>query len=122
MSKGIPKKTQRVKIKIPLYSGYWTIILCDKLKPIEKEYGLNSLKGCNAVFFDKGNMSVIAFDINRIDAGIVAHECMHLINSIFECHGVIPDTSNDEHQAYLLKWAVNQVHKYHKKITGKRIN
>ena len=110
-----------IKIKIPLYSGVWEIIFCDKLKVIEDKYELTSTKGCDAIMVSIKNKLITGFEIKHVNAGIVAHECTHLINRIFDDHCVELDLVNDEHQAYMMKWAVNNVHKFYKKVTNKRI-
>lgn len=75
--------------------------------------GLNAQwpKGCAActhaevwngiifVFFDKAQFSV----------EIVAHEVIHIVNILYDFLGIIHDTKNDEHQAYLSGWLVGEI-------------
>ena len=49
--------------------------------------------------------------IKDIDVGIIAHECAHVANMIFEEIGcAVPSWGNDEPYCYLLQWLVNKTH------------
>ena len=40
---------------------------------------------------------------------VIAHECKHATNNIFEYYGVKLDPNNDEYECYFLDWIVEQV-------------
>ncbi len=45
--------------------------------------------------------------------GVLAHECLHLVDMIFRNYGVKPDFKNDEPNAYLLEYFVNEAMKFY---------
>lgn len=100
---------KRKKIKIPIYGGEWTIIFCKSLKKVEKKYGLEPTNDFDAICLTRDTDYITAFEIDSITPGIIAHECVHLLNSIFISNGVELDRHNDETQAYLMGWLVNRV-------------
>ena len=68
----------------------------------------------------QGFFIILNFDSsnNKITHGVIAHEAIHATNAIFSERGVVADFYNDEPYAYLIKWIVDQVHKFiqkHKK-------
>lgn len=106
------------RTKIPIYGGTWIIIFTDELKKVEEKYKIDPVDGFDALFMSRGSkyQYVTAFETNRATPGIIAHECVHLLNKIFVHNGVDLDLENDEHQAYLMAWLVNRVHEFKDKI------
>lgn len=51
----------------------------------------------------------MAFRMDAITMGRIAHECSHLIFRIYARAGIEVDSTNDEHFAYLLEYLVNKV-------------
>jgi hypothetical protein len=47
--------------------------------------------------------------------GTIAHEAFHVSSFIMKRVGINPDVNNDEAQAYLLSWIVEQVYTEYKK-------
>ena len=43
---------------------------------------------------------------------LIAHESVHLVNHLFEDWGIKLDLDNDEPQAYLTGWFVEQIDKF----------
>jgi len=105
---------KKKKVKIPIYGGLWTIVISEGLSEVEKKYNLSPTEGFSGLCITrftkkKGKEYMTAFDAEKLTPGIITHECVHLINHIFSYHGVELDVNNDEHQAYFMAWAVNQV-------------
>ncbi len=50
----------------------------------------------------------------------IAHEALHTVNSILFDRGVEVSTKNDEAQAYLLSWVVDQIDKARSLMSKKR--
>ena len=106
-------------IKVPLYSGNLVIIQADKkenLNDIKKKYDLKEdpSNRCKAVAFveeKKTTEYTIAFN-NITTPSFIAHESLHVLNYIYQDHGIIYDIINDEPAAYLLGWIVKQCHKF----------
>lgn len=51
----------------------------------------------------------MAFKMNAITMGRIAHECSHLIFRIYARAGIDANSADDEHFAYLLEYLVNKV-------------
>ena len=54
---------------------------------------------------------VVVFDQAQITPGLIAHEACHVVNAVFKSKGVELDLEQDEPQAYLLGWVVDEIHK-----------
>lgn len=104
------------KVKIPLYVGRLIIYQVDNIKEIEKKHNLTDCTGVDALAFqiNKKNGSgrfFMAFE-GKTTPSIIAHEATHITNLIFSHFGAELDLKNDEPQAYLLEWVVNECHKF----------
>lgn len=110
-------------IKIPLYPGKLVIVLsnsCEKVKELLPAFDRSfffastwpsAYKGKKAYFI------VINFHngFDKVTHGTIAHECVHATNMVLDDVGIHADLVNDEAQAYLLTWMVDQVHKFAEK-------
>ena len=107
---------RKIKIKIPLYTGDFIIIQTDDFKKVEDKYNLTDLNRYSAIAFSRPNKNEYSryFMVCRsnVDAGIIAHECLHIANNIFKDSGITTDNINDEPHAYLLGWLVEECHKF----------
>jgi hypothetical protein len=56
----------------------------------------------------------IAMTKGQITPGVIAHEAFHLANMIFKYISAEPTFDNDEPQAYLIGWIVDECHKFYK--------
>ncbi len=52
----------------------------------------------------------VIFDTDRLSINTLGHECQHLVNQISMSRGIIHDVENDEPQAYLMGWIIEQVY------------
>lgn len=95
------------KIKVPIYGTSVTVILCDSLKEIEKEYNLTDTDCCAAITFKRKFKYHVAFE--KAPPETIAHEVVHLVNHIFYDRGINLDLINDEPQAYFTGWLFNQI-------------
>ena len=106
--------------KIPLYRGYFVIILSnsvDKLRKYLPDFDNKEIYAHS--WYEKyrskqGFIMVLNFDnaYREITHGVIAHEAMHLTNMIASLRGIEPDFNNDEHLAYLTEWIVDTVYKF----------
>jgi hypothetical protein len=97
------------KIPISIYFQNLIIHKVDTYVEVNKKYGNDIPEGVySAVVFriDK-NTTVMA--IEDIDYGIIAHEVVHLVNSVFKEVGIQLDLDNDEPQAYLTGYIMKQI-------------
>ena len=109
-------------IKIPIYGGSLTMILCDALKEVDEKYNFNDdLSNYKAVVFtnkDFPNVIKVAFEKGLNNAGIIARESVYIVNIIFHRVGIKLDTKNDEAQAYLTQWVFDECYKFIDKNKG----
>jgi hypothetical protein len=112
-------------IEVPLYYQRIQIIICDdaekEIDQINKKYNTNISRfdfsgyseGCgkyNLIVLNKKYLKDELFAI-----GTIVHEAFHVTNFIMKRVGIHADVNNDEAQAYLLSWIVEQVYKQYKK-------
>lgn len=100
-------------IKVPLYFQWLTIIQTDDFEYIEKKFKLTkSPVAYDAVVFteDKNPSSIVAVFNTKVTPSIIAHESVHICNTIFYNVGIQKDLLNDEPEAYLVGWLVDQIH------------
>lgn len=110
---------RQTTVGIPLYLGSFTIIQSNDFAAICEEYDLvnpEAMMGVDAISFKntgKGEASnYIAVFSDEHSPKIIAHECLHITNYIFEDRGMRMDVNNDEAQCYLLGWIVEQCHNF----------
>lgn len=107
-------------IKIPIYFDNLSIVFTDDFKKVDKmlktKIGNNKYDG---VFFCKKDEYIIA--IKKIEWSIIAHEVVHLVNEIFLKCGIQLDRVNDEPQAYLTGWVINEIDKFLKEISNDKV-
>ena len=111
-------------IKVPLYHQYIQVIICDdaekEIDQINKKYPANidrfEFSGYsegsgkfNLIVLNKKYLTDEAFAISTI-----AHEAFHITSFVMKRVGIHPDVNNDEAQAYLLSWIVEEVYKQFK--------
>jgi len=101
--------------KIPIYGGRLIVIKTDDLVKVAKKYDLtDGAEQCGAFVFNrisaKGRFKVYAC-FKQCDLDIIAHEGVHVVNSIFVYRDLELDRINDEAQAYLTGWVFRKIHK-----------
>jgi hypothetical protein len=101
------------KIKIPLYFGCLIVHKIDSFEEINNLYKdinvpLNTYSAI--VFNDKKDNIVLA--IEEVNYAIIAHEIVHIVNSIFKRAGIKLDLDNDEPQAYLTGYLMKEINKF----------
>ncbi len=106
----------------PLYKNHDIIILIGDLSKISKKYDFleddgNDLAFTQQCLINNNKSIIIAMNPKHSEftLGIAAHECLHAVNMIFDTIGVIPTFDNDEPQAYLLEYLLNEVYPLIKK-------
>lgn len=109
-----------VKKKIPLYFGILQIVVANdfvkalnKLKiPYSDSFTPNSY---GSFIVPSTKETVYVFVRKNVTSKIIAHEAVHIVNDIFNRVHIKLDLDNDEPQAYLMGWVVEQIHKAVKK-------
>lgn len=111
-------------IKSPLYETRLCLIVTDNADEVNKRYDLdaddplfaNTHRAGIKIKGDKRKAMCVylifgpkfKFGDRKLTPGLIAHESLHAANFILDYVGVKADYDNDEPQAYLLEWIVNQ--------------
>lgn len=106
---------QKKKIKIPVYNSTLYIYLVDNLKDVAQDlnYHFNDVENMWAITFKNcsdDNILYVAFTPDYINK-VIAHECVHLVNLLFDCKGVKLNLEDDENQAYWTGWFYDEIEK-----------
>lgn len=110
-------------IHVPIYDR--DVAICgDKydlpLVGIDTTEWLDPHGTCQARSFmnnDDGTCGIIFREYEDVPpSGLIAHECLHVVNFIMHRTGFQPDRMNDEPDAYLLQYIVSAVHGVYHRI------
>lgn len=105
-------------IYIPIYSGYFQVIIHEDFKEVDKLFKLdlsqnsiNNSKGVVGDLYNKEDKLCGYFLLIKPKStlNIIAHEAYHIVTKLFEDRGIIPDYKNDEPVSYFLGWVVEQI-------------
>lgn len=98
-------------INIPIFYGKLTFIKSKSFKKTNKKYKLNIPSRFGAVTFRneaaKGFECVVSFVDTNVS--LLAHEAVHVCGFILENIGAKKDVDNDEFEAYLIGWIVDEM-------------
>jgi len=114
---------KRIKSHLPIYGGQLLIIVAKNFTKAKKKYKVKlprSFDVEDTVAFvcsgwHKDKFSYVIFVKPNASKSTIAHECVHLTNEVYlHIHSPLK-RNNDEHQAYITGYFVEQVHKALKK-------
>ena len=98
------------KIQIPIYYGTLIIVLVEDWRVFYNKFNITPFKFDYEGFFvnleDKDEY-IIALKSKKWS--VISHEVVHAVNSIFKSCNVKLDIDNDEPQAYLTGWIIEQI-------------
>jgi len=105
---------------IPIYHGVFIWMLSNDNKKIEKRiknFDEEPFAHCLELSWSNkyGVCILLNFNNNygaKISYGTIAHEAVHAASFILDSRGVVPDFNNDEPQAYLVEYIVNEIIKF----------
>lgn len=113
------------KVKIDLYSQTLHIIIVDdfsvaKTTPefLKRFAGLEPIRDDFAGYAEaRENQHLIILNKKHLNTpeytlSTISHEAFHITNFIMKRVGIKPDVDNDEAQAYLLSYIVEEVYKF----------
>ena len=119
-------------IQVPLYNYYFKIIVSDDIEELKKDKDVGNVYKKDDMHFaqtidystliNKINQDCIFIVLNpkhptsKLTHGIIAHECLHCVNMLMDSRGHKADRNNDEPDAYLLAWFVDETYKYLNKL------
>ena len=110
-------------IEIPIYFGEITIIKTDSFKEVNEKYNTEAGDDIyEAVVFELQDRDHHVVVIKKPDWSVIAHEVVHLVNAIFLKCGIELDRINDEPQAYLTGWIINEIELFLKEIESEQSN
>jgi len=110
-------------IDIPIYFGSLVVIKTDSFKEVNEKYNTEAGDDLyEAVVFESKKDDHLVVAIKRADWSIIAHEVVHLVNAIFLICGIELDRINDEPQAYLTGWIINEIELFLKEIESEQSN
>jgi len=111
------------KLRAPVYkSGLWVVVSDNLSKSIDVVEDIvdhriipksdrASTKAYTYAYEDhEGKYKILIFVKQNAKPGVVAHEASHAVKILLHWHGMKPSYTNDEHEAYLLEWVVDQIH------------
>ena len=100
-------------IDIPIYFGKLTIITTDSWSKVNLLYNTKiDSKLYDAVVFEIKDNNEYIVAIKKVEWSIITHEVVHIVNAIFLKCGIELDRHNDEPQAYLTGWIINEIDKH----------
>lgn len=104
-------------INIPIFRLKLKIIIVDELKEaLGIEPNIDTEADSCAIDHNNGTATII---IASNDMSIIAHECLHIKNIVWNRIGYSPQALNDEVDAYLLDYIMAEVLKVVEKHTNK---
>ena len=96
-------------INIPIFRLKLKIIIVDELKEaLGIEPNIDTEADSCVIDHNNGTATII---IASNDMSIIAHECLHIKNIVWNRIGYSPQALNDEVDAYLVEYLFNQVSK-----------
>jgi hypothetical protein len=109
------------EVPIPIYFGTLVIIFTDQLENLNPIYKTNIVEDDYdaVVFLDKPDSNKVIVAIKKKDWSVIAHETVHVVNAIFLSCNIQLDRNNDEPQAYLTGWVVNEIDKFLTEVESK---
>ena len=111
----ITKKT----INIPIFRLKLKIVVVDDIEEaLEIDTNINTEADSLVIDHNNGTATVV---IASNDMSIIAHECLHVKNAVWNRIGYSPNPLNDEVDAYLLDYIMAEVLKVVEKHTNKTL-
>jgi hypothetical protein len=104
---------------LPIYTGNMKIIVADDFVSAKQQFEIevdDDMLKADAltipVQFDNGYMDYIVMFKPSATIGTMAHEAKHLLNMIWEQHGIKLDIHNDEPECYYLEWLMSTIYDF----------
>ena len=109
------------EVPIPIYFGTLVIIFTDELERLNLVYKTNIKEDDYdaVVFLDKPDSDKVIVAIKKKEWSIIAHETVHVVNAIFLNCNIQLDRNNDEPQAYLTGWVINEIDQFLREVDSK---
>ena len=106
-------------INIPIFRLKLKIVVVDDIEEaLEIDTNINTEADSLVIDHNNGKATII---IASNDMSIIAHECLHVKNAVWNRIGYSPNPLNDEVDAYLLDYIMTEVLKVVEKHTNKTL-
>ena len=106
-------------INIPIFRLKLKIVVVDDIEEaLEIDTNINTEADSLVIDHNNGTATVV---IASNDMSIIAHECLHVKNAVWNRIGYSPNPLNDEVDAYLLDYIMAEVLKVVEKHTNKTL-
>ena len=106
-------------INIPIFRSKLKIIVVDNIKEaLEINPNIDTEVDSCVIYNNNGTATII---IASNDMSVIAHECLHVKNAVWNRIGYSPNPVNDEVDAYLLDYIMAEVLKVVEKHTNKTL-
>ena len=106
-------------INIPIFRLKLKIVVVDDIEEaLEIDTNINTEADSLVIDHNNGTATII---IASNDMSIIAHECLHVKNAVWNRIGYSPNPLNDEVDAYLLDYIMAEVLKVVEKHTNKTL-
>ena len=112
------------RVTMPIYNQVLNIAICDdaekEIEEVNKKFYTNLDKfEFSGYAHREGKHYLILLNKKELidepfTISTIAHEAFHITSFVMKRVGIHPDVNNDEAQAYLLSWIVEQVYKFYK--------
>jgi len=109
------------KIIIPIYQRVLYVHIGIPSERTCKIYNLNLSPTDIACVHETDEGIFVWFSTKEFNAGLVAHESIHIKNIVFEQIVAKPDFDNDEYEAYFVEYLVTEIEKVFKKHNHSKI-
>lgn len=108
------------KTTIPIYGAGFAIYVADDITEFKDYCGMKDVyeipKAADAFFTYDCDIYLFEIFIEaKTSVPVIAHECHHIKNSLWDCIGHKPTLLDDEPDAYLLEYLIKQVLKVKEK-------
>ena len=101
----------RKKIKIPIYNTNLILIKGEDFEKLHEEFDLDIDIGYQAITFEYNNQIVVFFN-DKVSLNTIVHESVHVCSFLYYRIGATKDIINDEHEAYITAWIIEQIDKF----------
>lgn len=106
-------------INIPIFRLKLKIVVVDDIKEaLEIDSNIDTRADSCVIDYNNGTATII---IASNDMSVIAHECLHVKNAVWNRIGYSPQVLNDEVDAYLLDYIMTEVLKVVEKHTNKTL-
>ena len=99
-------------IKIPIYNTKLLVIKGEDFEELNREFKLVlDFEDYEALTFeDEGN--IVVFFKDKVSLNVLVHESVHICSFLYYLIGAKKDVIEDEHEAYITGWIVEQIDKF----------